>query len=172
MKKLFKRRRGSTSITAIGVCAVIVLFCLFFLELQNMFDYQYAIEVRAQRAINSTVEYCMDDQWRADGFNVMDVSKAKTELFKTLAEDLNLSSVSASGGTCYGPDGKVLYKVKYGTPTYMDGMRGSTTGIRMDITVTMPSVLGSKFGTEKYEWTNTFESTNFRVDDDQRAGLW
>lgn len=165
--KLRKRKGGST-LVMIGVGAVIMIFCLFFLELQTMFDVQYAIEVRAQRAINSTVEYAMDDRWRADGYNYMDVSTAQNNLIKYLNDDLNVDS----SGRCYDSAGRLLYRVSYGAATYYDGKSGHDAGIEMDITVNMTAGLGSAFGKDGYTWTNHFSSTNFRTDNDERAGRY
>lgn len=162
-------RRGSTSLLGIGVAGVILLFGLFFLELQQFFDYQYAIEVRAQRAVNSLVEYAMDDRYRADGFNVMDVSKAQANLKRFLDEDLNVDSA----GYCRDSSGKVLYKVTYHPATYVSGkITGQPAGVKLDITVNMKAGLGKAFGIDGYTWTNTFSSINFRTDDDERAGNW
>ena len=60
MKIKLKRRRGATVITMLGIAFLILLFGLFFLELQTLYDYQYAIEVRGQRAVNAVVEYSME----------------------------------------------------------------------------------------------------------------
>lgn len=165
---ILRKRRGASIIIMIGVGAVILLFCLFFLELQTMFDYQYAIEVRAQRAINSTVEFAMDDRWRADGYNYMDVAVARNNLIKYLNEDLNVDS----SGRCYDSSGNLLYRVTYGPPTYYDGKSGRDAGIEMDITVNMMASLGAAFGRDGYTWTNQFSSTNFRTDNDERAGRY
>ena len=164
-----KRRRGGTTLLGIGVAGVILLFGLFFLEMQQLFDYQYAIEVRAQRAVNSLVEFAMDDRYRADGFNVMDVSKAQANLKKYLDEDLNVDAA----GYCRDASGKVLYKVTYHTATYTSGkVAGQPAGVKLDITVNMKAGLGKAFGIDGYTWTNTFSSINFRTDNDERAGNW
>lgn len=172
-----ERRKGSAIIVAIGVSAVIFLFGLFFLELQQFYDYQYAIEVRAQRAVNSTVEYAMDDTWRADGYNLLDCNTATARYKGYLDADLNVDS----RGRCYDSNGRLLYQVSYGpleflgaTTKYNKATGRSqrlATGIRIEITVTMTSGLGSAgFGSPNYSWKNTFESTNFRTDNNERAG--
>ena len=76
MKIKLKRRRGATVITMLGIAFLILLFGLFFLELQTLYDYQYAIEVRGQRAVNAVVEYSMDDRLRADGYNLFNKAMA------------------------------------------------------------------------------------------------
>lgn len=172
----FKKRRGGALFIGIGVAFVIFLFGLFFLELQQFFDYQYAVEVRAQRAINSTVEYAMDDQWRADGWNLLDCDTARARYKGYLDADLNVDS----SGCCYDSHGQLLYKVSYGPLEFI----GQTSkfnknkgrnqqlakGLRIEITITMSAGLGRAFGTNSYTWTNTFESQNDRTDDNERAG--
>lgn len=169
MKKLFGRRRqGGTTIIMIGVTVTIFVFALFFLELLQLYNYQYAVEVRAQRAINSCVEYAMDDNYRADGLNFMDADAAADTLFTYLNTDLNVNS----RGSCIGNNGETLYTVSYGTPVYHTGKDGVPAGIEIDITVNMFAGLGRFFGWDGYEWTNEFSSTNFRTDDDERKGIW
>jgi len=144
----------------LGIAGVILVFAMFFLELQTMYDYQYAIEVRAQRAINSCVEYAMDDDWRADGQNRMDVTVAQNMLYTFLREDLNLDSQNR----CYDSNGALLYRVVFGTPTYSDGASGTPAGIEMDITVTMFAGISKRYGMDGHTWTNHYSSTNFRID--------
>ena len=160
------RRKGGTTIVMLGVTGAIVLFCLFFLELQTFYDYQYAIEVRAQRAINSCVEYSMNDQRRSDGFNEMNVTTARNSYKSFLNDDLKVNS----NGQCYGDSGKVLYTVSYGTPTFYDGKGSHGAGMSIKITVNMRSGLGRVFGFGGYKWSQTFESTNFRTDNNERSG--
>lgn len=162
-----RKRRGAITILAIGVMFFIMLFALFFLEVIEMYDTQYAIEVRAQRAINTTVEYSMDDVWRADGYNFMDVDLARNTLFGNLNSDLNVDS----SGNCYDGYGKLLYHVSYGTATYTSGRSaGTAAGISIPITVTLKSGISGAFSISGHTWVNTYSSTNFRVDNDERAG--
>lgn len=162
-----KKRRGAITILAIGVMFVILLFALFFLEVFEMYDTQYAIEVRAQRAINTTVEYAMDDTWRADGYNFMDKNVAQNTLFGNLNSDLNVDS----NGNCYDENGKLIYHVEYGGITWIsDHSNGMAEGLSIPITVTMTSGISGAYSISGHTWTNTFESTNFRVDDDLYAG--
>ena len=171
MKFKLKKRRGATVITMIGIAGVILLFGLFFLELQTLYDYQYAIEVRGQRAVNAVVEYAMDDRLRADGYNLFNKAKAQGNYKQYL--DANLC-VDASG-ECKDSSGHVLYSVSYGTPTYSEATKvGDSTGyswMAIDVTVSMPSSLGKLFGHPSFKWTTHFKSTNFRTDNNERAGV-
>lgn len=147
----------------IGVAGVIILFGMFFLEIQQLYDYQYAIEVRAQRAVNSTVEFSMDDIYRADGYNYMDIDTARVVLYENLREDLNLNL----NNECVDANGKVLFSCDFGTPVYYSGQENATqnAGIALTITVRMHANLGSQFSFPYFTWTQTITSTNFRVDD-------
>ena len=162
-----RRRRGDTTIVIIGIAAAIMLFGLFMLELQELYDIQYAVEVRAQRAINSCVEYAMDERLRSDGYNYMDVAKAQSKLKTFLDEDLNVDS----SGRCYDDNGDLIYTVRYGTPTFYKGNGGHGAGIDIEITVTMQAGLGKAFSMDGYTWTNLFQSVNFRTDNDVRKGV-
>ena len=161
MHELLKNpRKGASTITVIGIAGVILLFGLFFLELQEMFDVQYAIGVRAQRSVNSIVETCIDDTWRADGYNIMDV-------------DLKVDS----SGNCYSDSGKLIYHVSYGTPEFFRGRvsdneqknQGDFAYMQVTVNVQMKAGLCKYFGINGYEWSNTYKSDNFRTDN-ERAG--
>jgi hypothetical protein len=174
VKKQIRARSGSIAVTAIGITFVIILFAMFFMEINRVWNLQYSIETRAQRAVNSTVEYAMDDRYRSDGFNVMSVTTAADNLYKFLQEDLNLSSASASGGTCYYSSGEKAYTVTYSNVQYESGLNGtSSPSIHIDITVELYSNMFSYYVPGgSFKWTNSFESTNFRTDEDQYAGVW
>lgn len=170
MKLKLRKRRGATVITMIGIAAVILLFGLFFLELQTLYDYQYAIEVRGQRAVNAVVEYAMDDRLRADGYNLFNKAMADGNYKEFLDNDLNVDS----SGNCKSSAGNILYTVTYGTPNYSKPIRvGDSVGynwMEIDVTVEMPSSLGKFFGHPTISWTTHFKSDNFRTDNNERAG--
>lgn len=174
MHELLKNpRKGASTITVIGIAGVILLFGLFFLELQEMFDVQYAIGVRAQRSVNSIVETCIDDAWRADGYNIMDVDQAKSLWKEYMDEDLNVDS----SGNCYSDSGKLIYHVSYGTPEFFRGRvsdneqknQGDFAYMQVTVNVQMKAGLCKYFGINGYEWSNTYKSDNFRTDN-ERAG--
>jgi competence protein ComGC len=171
VKIKLKRRRGATVITMLGIAFLILLFGLFFLELQTLYDYQYAIEVRGQRAVNAVVEYSMDDRLRADGYNLFNKAMADGNYKGFLDNDLNVDA----SGNCKSSAGNVLYSVSYGTPTYSGRKEvGDSVGysqMEIDVTVSMPSSIGKFFGHPTFSWTTHFASNNFRTDDDERAGL-
>ena len=171
MKIKLKRRRGATVITMLGIAFLILLFGLFFLELQTLYDYQYAIEVRGQRAVNAVVEYSMDDRLRADGYNLFNKAVAAGNYKEFLDNDLNVDS----SGNCKSSAGNILYTVTYGTPNYSKPIRvGDSVGynwMEIDVTVSMPSSIGKFFGHPTFSWTTHFKSENFRTDDNERASF-
>lgn len=161
---------------------LIMVFAMFFLELLRVYDTQYAIEVRAQRAVNMTVEAAMDDVARSDGYNIM-LNYNKTipgtgrTVQATLEQNLKDCLNVDSSGNCYS-GGKLLYTCVWntspGSTTYTTGGVSShnVAGIAIPITVKIRSNFGSFFGGSFFDWnfTNTYQSTNYRVDDNQRAG--
>ena len=171
MRKRIRARKGSISIVLIGISFAIIVFAMFFLELHTMWNYQYSIVACAQRAVNSTVEYAMDDRYRSDGYNFMDTVKAQDVLYKNLKNDLMLNTDSSSGGTHYSSDGKKIYSVSYDTPQYYDGRGPEGAGIVIKLHVTMYSKMSSAIGASGiFSWDSIISSTNFRTDDDLRAG--
>ncbi len=114
----------------------------------------------------------MDDRYRSDGYNLMDVEDAASVIYDYLAEDLALSSTSGSGGTCYSASGNPLFSVQYNSISYRDGRGAHCAGIELDMTITMYSKMSLAFtGTpELCSWRSVISSTNFRVDENERAG--
>ena len=186
IRKCSHRRKASTTTVSLGVMFCIMVFAMFFLELLRIYDTQYAIEVRAQRAVNMTVEAAMDDLARADGYNIMlnynkQIPKTGVSVQDTLEENLkaclNLKKDS-TGYYCKDSSGNVLYKCEFSTsPGYTTYLTGSKTqhdiaGIKIPIKTTLRTNLGSFFNNYFIDWkfTNVYESTNYRVDENQRAG--
>ena len=182
-QKVPKHRKGSTVTVSVGIMFAILVFAMFFLELLRIYDTQYAIEVRAQRAVNMTVEDGMSDVMRAKGYNVLlsyneKIPTSGKTVQQTLEDNLRECLKVDSNGRCYDDSGKLLYTATWNTnPSYATYTTGSVTshnvaGISIPITVKMTSNFGGFFGNQLFNWTftNTYQSTNFRVDDDQRAG--
>lgn len=170
LQKRIGKRKGGTLVFMLGIVFVIIIFAMFFLEMHKIWNYQYSIESRAQRAVNAAVEYAMDDKYRSDGYNYMDINKAKSVIYKYLKDDLALDSESSSGGTRKSSFGQKLYSIKYDSISYYDG-RTSGAGIILKMTVTMYSNMSLKYGGGgTFTWESTISSTNFRVDENQRAG--
>lgn len=158
-KKLSQQRRGGIMVMMLGVTVIIVFIAILFLEVSALYEAQYIIETRAQRALNSTVEYAMDDEWRKDGFNYMDVDVAQGVLYTNLNSDLNIGAVDAYSIT--------VSNVRFYSGNPDDGPEPA--GIELDLTVTM-NVAGGLFR-QTVTWTQHFKSTNFRTDDNLRAGI-
>lgn len=170
----------------------IMLFALFALELQSLFDFHYAVEVRAQRAVNSIVETSMDDVFRQDGLNCV-VKNMVNDIWKdTMDEFLNVDS----SGVCRDGNGNLLYTVRYNSVKIGDCVVPGSTDklseitswpeklqpyihsdrcepeVEIELTVRMEPSVGKLFQQDGYTWTNSFKSTNYRTDDDLRKGLF
>lgn len=199
MKRFVQRsRRGSAAIVMVGVMGVIFVFFMFFLELQTFYDTQYAVEVRAQRAVNGALEYFMDDALRADGYNCLCYDSSGNDrysiqyadirgngLYAFLDDALNITAWSGAkeGGAaryCKDADGNIVYTVTYGERRYTQGYGGpyyhngsspnDVASIEVDVTVEMNSWLVRAFNlSQGFQWTQTFRSTNFRTDENARV---
>ena len=158
-----------------GIMIFLMLFCMFLLELLRIFDIQYAVEVRAQRAVNSAVEAAMDDHWRAWGYNFMDTDVAREKLKQYLKEDLGIND---NGDHIV--DGKVVYHVSYNadSSSVYDSGNPDTGGTMNHAKISIPISVKihttyNLFGDNHIfdiGFTNTYESTNFRLDQGERAG--
>ena len=167
-KRQKKHRRGGTTIVMIGIIMAMMLFLLVFLETQTIYDCQYHVQASAQRAVNMTVEDAMDDEWRKDGYNYMDVDAAKRKLISNLRDCLNLNTANTSTDA----EGRELYKCEFENIKYSSGQDPShpQAGIELDMTITYYSDVGKHFNVPTITWTNKLKSSNFRTDDDLRAG--
>lgn len=199
-KTLLRRaRRGGISIVTLGVCFAIIVFFLMFLELQQFFDAQYNVEVRCQRAVNSCLEYFMDDRMRSDGYNCLCTSV--NGMARLMGESYTIEHADGQGKGLYAylddalgitnwsgsktqkpstersrkdANGETIYTVQYGSPTYQKGYdgvanRGQDASIIVDVTVTLHTGLAKYMGLNGFKWTQTFTSTNFRTDGNERG---
>lgn len=197
MRKPLKmlRRRGGTMILVIGVLLAIVAFAIFGLEMQTMFNYQYAIEVRAQRGVNSIVETCINNYYRADGYNVMTleaytwrgkrIAGAEECWWEIMNDNLNINqNATRDGGKCVDANGKILYTVTYSNPKFGDGrdvyidIDGTSTNVTaqdkvvhpiFSVDVTFRIYSGLAKGSP-IDVTNTYVATNFITDETYRRG--
>ena len=194
-----RKRRGSTTIIAVAVTFAILIFFWMFMELQQFFDAQYNVEVRCQRAVNACLEYFMDDRLRADGYNCLCVEDGTTRhadkiytiqyadqngkgLYSYLDNTLGITDWSGSkidGGARYRKDstGETLFTVTYSNREYKKGFdgvnnRGEVASISVDVTVQLNTGLARYMGitgSNGFSWTQTFKSTNFRTDGNERG---
>ena len=171
------RRRGGILILMLGITFIIALIVMLFLDVQSMYAIQYNIETRTQRALNSTVEFAMDDEWRKDRYNFMDVEVAKDNLFTYLIEDLGLQAGAPGSYQRVSSTGEVLYTVVFSDIQYYSGntygLEGivaseKAAGIELDATITM--WVGAGIFGQEVTWTQHFESTNFRTNTSYRGG--
>ncbi len=161
-----KRRRGSAAVTTIGIAAVILVFGIFFLDMLALYDAQYNIGVRAQRGLNSIVEYAMDDSKRWDGYNYIEEPVARAR-WKEFMDD----SLGVNAGGAHYANGKLQYDVGYSGLEIWPGSKTKDAYMKVTVTVHLHSGIARYFGRDGYTWTNTFISTNFRTDDNYRAGI-
>lgn len=113
----------------------------------------------------------MDDTWRADGWNYMDVTKAQSCYTIYLDEDLDVTGPDGSGWRVHRDShGAEVYRVRYRAASFASGNSGEPAGMSVTVDVRMKAGLGRFFGQSGYSWSNTFKSTNFRVDNNERWG--
>ena len=166
----YKARKGAMTVEFFGVFFLLMLFALFFMEVLRIYNTQYAVEVLAQRAVNSAVEASMIDEWRADGYNYMSEKTARELLPKYLKQDL---AVDAQGNN-RDASGRILYHVDYdtGSAKYYSGTKNND-GISIPITVTVYTRYATNFGGGasifNVKFTNVYDSRNFRDDNDYFA---
>ena len=87
-KKLFSDRRGSISITFIGLVFFLIVLTFFIMEMGAAYENYYDAETILQRACNSAVEANMLDEYRADNILRIDMDGAKADFCGYLESDM------------------------------------------------------------------------------------
>jgi len=87
-KKLFSDRRGSISITFIGLVFFLIVLTFFIMEMGAAYENYYDAETILQRACNSAVEANILDEYRADNILRIDTDGAKADFRSYLESDM------------------------------------------------------------------------------------
>lgn len=112
LKWLRKGEAGTGSgIMTLGIIFLVLVFFAVIMEIGNIYLTYSGVESKIQRAANTTVEYSMMDNYRADGILRLDVTLAQATLKNYLRTDLGIDA----SGVHRAADGSQQYKITFST---------------------------------------------------------
>jgi hypothetical protein len=91
-KQILKNRKGDTFVFIIILVFFILTLAVILIEYYRMESLYQQIEYVLQRGVNSSVEYAVRDEYRKDGYVLLDTAAAEEALYTYLHENMELDS--------------------------------------------------------------------------------
>lgn len=91
-KRILKDRKGDAFVFILILVFFIMTLAAVLIEYNRMESLYQQIEYALQRGVNSAVEYAMRDEYRRDGYILLDTAAAEETLYTYLHEDMELDS--------------------------------------------------------------------------------
>ena len=92
IKRTLQDRKGDAFVFILILIFFILTFSAILIEYSRMESLYQKVEYVIQRAVNSAVEYAMQDEYRRDGYARMDTEIAEKKLYEYLHESMELDS--------------------------------------------------------------------------------
>ena len=92
IKEILKSRRGDAFVFILILVFFILTLAAVLIEYFRMEGLYQQVEYVLQRGVNSAVEYAMRDEYRRDGYDLLDTEAAKERLYEYLHESMGLDS--------------------------------------------------------------------------------
>ena len=92
IKDILKNRRGDTFIFILILVFFILTLAAILIEYFRMESLYQQVEYVLQRGVNSAVEYAIKDEYRRDGYALLDTEVAEEKLYEYLHESMGLDS--------------------------------------------------------------------------------
>lgn len=92
IKRTLQNRKGDTFVFILILVFFILTLAVILIEYFRMESLYQQVEYVLQRGVNSAVEYAMKDEYRRDGYALMDTELAKETLYDYLYESIELDS--------------------------------------------------------------------------------
>lgn len=92
IKEILKSRRGDAFVFILILVFFILSLTAILIEYFRMESLYQQVEYVLQRGVNSAVEYAMRDEYRRDGYDLLDTEAAKERLYEYLHESMGLDS--------------------------------------------------------------------------------
>lgn len=92
IKRTLQNRKGDTFVFILILVFFILTLAVILIEYFRMESLYQQVEYVLQRGVNSSVEYAMKDEYRRDGYALMDTELAKETLYDYLYESMELDS--------------------------------------------------------------------------------
>ncbi|MDF9409900.1 hypothetical protein L7E55_16365 [Pelotomaculum isophthalicicum JI] len=92
IKRILRNRKGDTFVFIIILVFFILTLSAILIEYFRMESLYQQVEYVLQRGVNSAVEYAMRDEYRRDGYALLDTAVAEERLYEYLHESMALDS--------------------------------------------------------------------------------
>lgn len=92
IKNALKSRRGDTFVFILILVFFILTLAAILIEYFRMESLYQQVEYVLQRGVNSAVEYAIKDEYRRDGYSLLDTEVAEEKLYEYLHDSMGLDS--------------------------------------------------------------------------------
>ncbi|KPU45068.1 hypothetical protein OXPF_15460 [Oxobacter pfennigii] len=92
VKNMLKNRRGDAFVFLLILIFFILTLAAILMEYFRMESLYQQAEYVLQRGVNSAVEYAMRDEYRRDGYLLLDTEEAQTQLYEYLHDSMGLDA--------------------------------------------------------------------------------
>ncbi len=92
IKAILKNRRGDTFVFIFILVFFILTLAAILIEYFRMESLHQQVEYVLQRGVNSSVEYALRDEYRRDGYTLLDTEAAEERLYEYLHVSMGLDS--------------------------------------------------------------------------------
>lgn len=92
IKRTLQNRRGDAFVFILILVFFILTLAVILIEYFRMESLYQQVEYVLQRGVNSAVEYAIKDEYRRDGYALMDTELAEEKLYEYLHESMELDS--------------------------------------------------------------------------------
>ena len=92
IKRILQNRKGDAFVFIIILVFFILTLATILIEYFRMESLYQQVEYVLQRGVNSAVEYAMKDEYRRDGYALLDTEIAEEKLYEYLHESMALDS--------------------------------------------------------------------------------
>lgn len=92
IRPILKNRRGDAFVFLLILIFFILTLAAVLMEYFRMESLYQQVEYVLQRGANSAVEYSMRDEYRRDGYALLDTEEAQTQLYAYLHESMELDA--------------------------------------------------------------------------------
>ncbi|HCA30101.1 MAG TPA: hypothetical protein DEP23_11300 [Ruminococcaceae bacterium] len=92
IKRTLQNRKGDAFVFILILVFFILTLAAILIEYFRMESLYQQVEYVLQRGVNSAVEYAMRDDYRRDGYALMDTALAEEKLYEYLHESMSLDS--------------------------------------------------------------------------------
>jgi len=92
IKRILRNRKGDAFVFIIILVFFILTLAAILIEYFRMESLYQQVEYILQRGVNSAVEYAMMDEYRRDGYALLDTEIAEEKLYEYLHESMALDS--------------------------------------------------------------------------------